>query len=155
MNRSQALKVLRLDAAHNSKAIEQSYWSLVRRAQTRDEVSAQREIERLNEAYALLAPHGEPMDATARRSAAVTPSPAAGNPAESSLDSLLAWLSAEASRIRSRWDGRLPEAILLASSAVALALLALVAGAHPVLAVLGVTASGVAIWAPWRDVDKA
>ena len=47
MNRTEALKVLHLDEGSDSRAVETSYWTLVRHAQTRspDETTAAREVE--------------------------------------------------------------------------------------------------------------
>ena len=160
MNREDALKTLRLDAEHDAHAIEQSYWSLVRRAQSQDdEYKAQLEIGRLNAAYALLAPAPEPQAVTAdRRTAAYTtggatsPHPALAM-ADGVPEAILAWFAAEAQRISVRWRGRIIEAVALFGAVMVLAVLALVAGA-PFAIVLVCTAIAAAIvWAPWRTAE--
>jgi hypothetical protein len=157
VNRAEALKLLRLDSEHDAHAIEQSYWSLVRRAQTRDEGRAAREIERLNEAYAMLAPHGEPMSATARRASSqvitvqrpsATVAPTA--PAFFFPDEILAWFGREARRVRGRWAGRNPEIALIGGALVVLVGFAIKAGIDVVPLVVCVAVIVAAVWAPWR-----
>ncbi len=161
MNRDDALKTLRLDAEHDAHSIEQSYWSLVRRAQSQDdEHKAQLEIERLNVAYALLAPAPEPQAVTAHRPAAAY-APASVNSARPAVamadgvpEAILAWLAAEGQRISMRWRGRVIEAGALFGAVIVLAVFALVAGA-PFAIVLVCTAVAAAIvWAPWRNAEQ-
>lgn len=157
MNRDDALKTLRLDAEHDAHAIEQSYWSLVRRAQSQDdEHRAQLEIERLNAAYALLAPAPEPQAVTAvrpssgyaARNAASVP-PAA--PTDGIPEAIAAWFAAEAQRISLRWRGRVIEAGALFGVVVVLAVLALAAGAPFAIVLVCTAVAGAVVWAPWRS----
>jgi hypothetical protein len=154
MNRTEALKVLRLDGDSDGRALEQQYWGLVRRAQSRsNEARSRKEIERLNEAYALLAPAAEPQHVTARRaastpaSARVTPAPV---PGFFFPDELLRWLGAESGRVRQRWSGRNFEIALIGGSALVLVVAALMAGASVALVIVCALLLGAAIWAPWR-----
>jgi hypothetical protein len=153
MNQAEALRVLRLDKASDGRAVEQSYWSLVHRAQSRgDDPRAQREIERLNEAYALLAPHAEPMAATKRRApAAEAPTPSV-RMSQGVLvpDAILGWLGRESGRVSARWSGRNPELALICGAGLVLVVLAVAAGSSilPVLICVAVIAG--AVWSPWR-----
>ena len=62
MNRTEALKTLRLDATADGHAVESAYWTPrpPRAASRRHDRSAWTEIERLNEAYGALAPERTP-----------------------------------------------------------------------------------------------
>jgi len=165
MNRAEALKVLRLDREGDGKAAEQSYWSLVRRAQSRGEdPRALREIERLNQAYALLVPAAEPQSATARRRAPASDAPVTGvapartaAPAGSALffpDDILAWFGREAARVRARWHGRNPELALICGAGLVLTVLALAAGAPLVAVLICVAIIAAAVWSPWRSTTS-
>jgi hypothetical protein len=165
MNRAEALKVLRLDRDGDGKAVEQSYWSLVRRAQSRgDDPRAQREIERLNEAYAILAPAAEPLSATSARKTPRPASPATANggpartvapppPALFLADELLAWFGREAARVRARWSHRNPEIALIGGAGVVLTVLALAAGAPVAPVLISVATIAAALWSPWRRAN--
>jgi len=159
MNRDDALKTLRLDAEHDAHAIEQSYWSLVRRAQSQDdEHKSQLEIDRLNAAYALLAPAPEPQLVTATRaparaatgaaSARTAPPQTDGVP-----EAILAWFAAEAHRVSLRWRGRVAEAGALFAAVVVLAILALAAGAPFGIVLMCAAIAAAIVWAPWRSAD--
>ncbi|HLB23762.1 MAG TPA: hypothetical protein VJP07_06685 [Dehalococcoidia bacterium] len=168
------MKVLRLHREGDGKAVEQSYWSLVRRAQSRGEdPRAQHEIERLNEAYAVLAPAAEPLTATSRRKAAPAratgPAPARTTvppaPAMFFPDEVIASFGREAARVRARWRSRRqvqnlvvcdnPELALICGAGLVLTVLALAAGAPlaPVLICGAVIAA--ALWSPWRSTGDA
>ena len=100
MNRTEALKVLHLDEGSDSHAVETSYWTLVRHAQTRspDETTAAREVERLNKAYAALTPTPSPMEMVrtsqkpARVVGAARAAMAAGSMPPQTTSSALPWL---------------------------------------------------------------
>ena len=168
------LKVLRLHREGDGKAVEQSYWSLVRRAQSRGEdPRAHHEIERLNEAYAVLAPAAEPLTATSRRKAAPAratgPAPARTTvppaPAMFFPDEVIASFGREAARVRARWHSRRqvqtlvvcdnPEIALITGAGLVLTVLALAAGAPlaPVLICVAIIAA--ALWSPWRSTGDA
>lgn len=158
MNRTEALKLLRLNGDGDGRAIEQSYWSLVRRAQSRSEdPRSQKEIERLNEAYALLAPAAEPQAVTASRAIA-RPSRPSSNPAPAAPgfffpDEVLAWFGCEAARVRQRWTGRNVEIALISGAALVVIIAALAAGASIPLVFASAVVIGAGVWAPWRRVD--
>ncbi len=160
MNRAEALKVLRLDREGDGKAVEQSYWSLVRRAQSRGaDPRAQSEIERLNAAYAILAPAAEPQAATSRRKSAApagsavrTATPRA--PAFFFPDEILAWSGREAARVRARWHNRNPEVALISGAGLVLTVLALAAGAPIAPVLICVTIILAALWSPRRGAKS-
>jgi hypothetical protein len=153
MNRAEALKILRIDAEHDAHAVEQSYWSLVRRAQAqRDEHAALRDIDRLNAAYAALAPQPEPMTVSSTRQMPRTPqvrAVAAGN--DGLPEIVLAWVAREFDEVRHRWAGRLLEVGVLFASVTALALLALAAGANWLFALIVWIVAAIVVWSPWRE----
>jgi hypothetical protein len=161
MNRTEALKVLHLDEGSDSHAVETSYWTLVRHAQTRspDETTAAREVEELNRAYAALTPAPTRME-TVRKS---SPSAGAGRAASAGtvarpgrsddniIDSTLTWLGEEAVRVRQRWAGRNAEVALICGAVAALAVAALMANASPLIVLACVVVVFVGVWSPWRD----
>ena len=155
MNRTEALKLLRLKGEGDGRAIEQSYWSLVRRAQSRaEDPRSQKEIERLNEAYALLSPAAEPQAVTASRAIA-RPSRPSANPVPAAPgfffpDEVLAWFGREAARVRQRWAGRNAEIALIAGAALVTTVAALAAGASMLLVLVSTAVIVVGVWAPWR-----
>lgn len=161
MNRPQALQVLHLDDNSDSHAVETSYWTLVRHAQTRtqDEAAAAREIEELNAAYATLTPVPARMEMVRRSAqparrpgtAAAATSAAPRPSSDNVIDGILAWLGEEANRVRDRWAERNAEIALICGSVLAMAVFALAAGTgwFVVLACLAVVFVGV--WSPWRN----
>ena len=109
MNRTEALKVLHLDEGSDGHAVETSYWTLVRHAQTRspDETTAAREVEELNRAYAALTPtpsrDGDGAKArTGRagraRAASTATAARSGASDDNIIDGALTWLGEEAAR---------------------------------------------------------
>jgi hypothetical protein len=158
VTRTEALKVLRLSANADGHAIEQAYWSLVRRAQASQESASQHEIDRLNEAYALLAPEPEAMARTAVRESAAgreaiataRASKATPNDVVFPGDAAFDWIGAEAGRVRRRWSGRNLEIAMISGAGLVLVVLALMGGAAvvPVLICLAVIVAG--LWCPWR-----
>lgn len=157
MTRTEALKVLRLSANADGHAIEQSYWSLVRRAQAGKGGSDQRDIDRLNDAYSLLAPEPEEMARTAVRQSLASSHTVAvrrpQSPAEPVVfpgDAAFDWIGAEAARVRQRWSGRNPEIAMISGAGIVLVVLSFIAGAAvvPVVICLAVIIAG--LWAPWR-----
>ncbi|HYM14200.1 MAG TPA: hypothetical protein VEZ14_01415 [Dehalococcoidia bacterium] len=149
MDRSEALKTLRLAGEADGRAVENAYWALVRRAQRRAETdrAAWTEIEQLNEAYGALAPRGSRL---AIPSESGSP---AGASAFAVFDAFADWLAAEALRTRLRWSGRNPEIALIGGAALVLLALALGAGASLVATFIVATLLFAAIWAPWRRVQ--
>ncbi len=148
MDRTQALKTLRLDPAADGRAVEEAYWVRVRRAQARAErdEEARLEVEALNEAYASLAPQIEQM----KSARLAVPEAGRGPGGASPLDSVVDWLFEEAARTRRRWSHRTPEVAMLAAAAAVLAFLALDAGAPLVTVGLTALVACAAIWSPWR-----
>ena len=150
MERSEAFKMLRLDASADAALVESAYWQLVREAGRSDHAEAQHEIDQLNAARATLAPKGAPpavMSATPRATGG-----SAGDTGIVVLEKIADWVWAEAIRTRMRWPGRNVEVVIIAGTAIVLMVLALGAGA-PVWLTFGVVAALLAsIWAPWRRV---
>lgn len=162
MTRTEALKVLRLSANADGHAIEQAYWSLVRRAQAGREGVSQRDIDRLNEAYALLAPEPAAMARTAvrqsvagRETAAVRASRSRAEDFVFPGDAAFEWIGAEAGRLRRRWSERNPEIAMISGAGLVLVVLALLGGVAmaPVLICLAVIVAG--LWCPWRGSRRA
>jgi hypothetical protein len=151
MERAEAFRTLRLDATADGALVESAYWQLVRQAQQHaDDVAAQREIDRLNQARDLLAPKGAPaapMRKTARRAESN-----AGDIGIAMLEAVADWVWAEALRTRMRWQGRNPEIAIVGGAAIVLMVLAIGGGASAwgTFAALGVLLT--TIWAPWRRV---
>jgi hypothetical protein len=151
MNRTEALKALRLSATADGHAVEQAYWSLVRRAQAGKGASSQREIDRLNEAYAILAPEPEPMARTAGRHGAVArQQPVPPTTVVFPGDAVLDWFGDEALRVRRRWSGRNPEISIICGAGLVLVVMALMAGATVIPVLICVALIAAAVWAPWR-----
>jgi len=147
MDRTQALKTLRLDDSADGRTVESAYWNLVRRAQHRaeTEAEAQQEIELLNEAYGALAP--------ASRTARSAPEGHAYNGSGLAiLDAFADWVAAEALRTRVRWAGRNPEIAVIGGTALALMAVALAAGASVAATFIIAGLLFAAVWAPWRRV---
>jgi hypothetical protein len=145
MERTDAFRTLELDSGADGQAVTHAYWTLVREAQERAvaDPQAQREIDRLNDAYATLVPNGSRV--AVRRAAT-----RAGTSEPVWLDTVIAWIGDEALRTRERWPHRNPEIAVIGGGALSLGLLALVAGA-PLLGVGAALALVFgAIWAPWR-----
>lgn len=134
MDRTEALKVLGLEPAADRQMIEESYWGLVSGARGR---RASSEIDRLNEAYAILAP------AKRQRGRPWFP------------DGMLAWIGHESGRIRRRWRERNPEIVLILGATIALALFALVAGAGAAQVGIPLALVLLAAWSPWRRSDAS
>ena len=147
MDRTEALKALDLGPAADGRSVEKAYWARLRRAQARADIDerACREVEALNEAYASLAPHGEAMKSA---QAAAPTRRVTGE--RSTLDSIVDWLFEEAERTRRRWSRRNPEIALVGGAALALAFLALDAGAALASVAAALIVACVAIWSPWR-----
>lgn len=148
MDRTQALKTLRLDDSADGRTVESAYWNLVRRAQRRAETdaAAQQEIDLLNEAYGALAPDG-------RSAARPAPDGRAYNGSGLAiLDAFADWVAAEALRTRVRWAGRNPEIAIIGGTALALMAVALAAGASVAATFVIAGLLFAAIWAPWRRV---
>ncbi len=145
MERNDAFKALRLDQSADGRMVENAYWTLVRQAQRRGEnpTEAGHEIDRLNEAYALLSPE--------RRTSGRAP--AAVRPHASSvplLDGIADWFAEEALRTRARWSRRNPEIGIIGGATLLLMVLALGAGASVWATFVATLLTFVAIWAPWR-----
>jgi hypothetical protein len=161
MNRAEALKVLHLDEGSDSHAVETSYWTLVRHAQTRslDETTAAREVEELNQAYAALTPIPSPMEMVrtsqkpARVVGAARATMAAGSHVSNDnvVDAALAWLVEEAVRVRQRWAGRNAEVVLISGAVAALAVAALMANASLLIVLACVAVVFIGVWSPWRN----
>ncbi|TAK69877.1 MAG: hypothetical protein EPO22_01765 [Dehalococcoidia bacterium] len=152
MDRTDALKALRLDPAADGRAVEEAYWVRVRRAQARadrDE-EARHEVEALNEAYASLAPQIERM----KSARLAVPAAGRGSAGTSPLDSIVDWLFEEAGRTRRRWSRRTPEIAIVGGAAAVLAFLALDAGAPLVTVGVATIIIGAAIWSPWRRPEN-
>ena len=145
MERIEAFKTLRLEPTADGQMVEHAYWNLARQAQDRahTDAEARAEIERLNAAYNVLAPHA----AGSREHAA--PTAAQGSGLEF-LDTIVDWLSAQALRTRQRWSNRNPEIAMIGGGALVLAVLAIGAGASLAAIFLAVCVICAAIWAPWR-----
>ena len=146
MERTQALKTLRLDAAADGRTVESAYWNLVRRAQERAEKdpTAHEEIQSLNDAYGALAPEAHRSNERPRSQGGVASS---GIPA---LDAFADWVSAEALRTRMRWPNRNPEIALVGGAVLVLMLVAIGAGGSLIATFAAAVVAFVAIWAPWR-----
>jgi len=147
MERAEAFRTLRLDPSADGAMVSNAYWGLVRKAQGRAarEPEARVEIERLNQAYQVLAP-----DARTRAEAPRPPAPiGSGVPL---LDWFADWVSLEAQRTRYRWQGRNPEIAVIGGAAIILMLLALGAGASVAATFIVMAMVLAAIWAPWRRV---
>ncbi len=144
MERNDAFKALRLDQSADGRMVETAYWTLVRQAQRRGEnqQEAGHEIDRLNEAYALLSPDGRALG----RSPAARPR-ASGVPL---LDGIADWFAEEALRTRARWSRRNPEIAIIGGATLLLMVLALASGASVWATFLATLMIFVAIWAPWR-----
>lgn len=150
MDRSQALRTLRLDSSADGRMVESAYWHLVRQAKQRPpkDPDALSEIEALNDAYGTLAPELDqlkPRASQGRRSA-----PASGGSGIGVLDWFVDYVSAEALRTRTRWPRRNPEIALIGGSALVLTLLAIGAGASLTATFVAAAIICVAIWSPWR-----
>jgi hypothetical protein len=148
MERTQAFRELRLDPSADGQMVTDAYWGLVRKAQNRAkrEPEAREEIERLNQAYQVLAP-----SATRR-----APVPAAAAPVGSGvplLDWFADWVAMEAQRARARWAGRNPEIAIIGAASIVLMLLALGAGASVAATFITFGIVLAAVWAPWRRVE--
>ncbi len=150
MNRAQALKTLRLDAAADGRTVESAYWNLVRRAQQHaaQDHEAHAEIELLNEAYGALSPG-------ARRYAPKEAARADASSGFGPLDAFADWVSSEALRTRMRWPQRNPEIAIIGGAAVVLMVLALGAGASVAATFITIGVLCVAIWAPWRPASQS
>jgi hypothetical protein len=148
MERSQALKTLRLDGSADGRTVESAYWNLVRRAQQKAEqdIDALAEVEELNQAYGTLAPEARRLGVKSK------PAPDAGSGVPL-LDWFVDWVSAEALRTRLRWPHRNPEIALIGGGATLLMLLALGSGASLVATFAGAAVVCIGIWAPWRKPD--
>jgi hypothetical protein len=161
VNRSEALQVLHLDEGCDSHAVETSYWTLVRHAQTRspDETTAAREVEKLNRAYAALTPtpkrmemaRGSPPSERAGHAVTVTRGSGARSAEDNPLDAALQWLSTEAARVRARWSGRNAEIAVICGAVAALAVVGLMAGAPVLVVLLCLAVVFVGVWSPWRN----
>jgi hypothetical protein len=161
MNRADALRVLHLDEGSDSHAVETSYWTLVRHAQTRspDETTAAREVDELNRAYAALTPAPSRMEmvrkppepARVGRGVPATSAAGSGKSSDNLIDAVLAWLAEEAARVRERWTGRNAEVALICGAVAALAVAALMAGASLLIVLACVAVVFVGVWSPWRN----
>lgn len=151
MDRAEALETLRLDSSADGRTIESAYWNLVRRAQEQavGDVTASEDVERLNEAYATLAPKGRRL-AVLR---AAPEEPGTGGTGVPILDAFADWVSSEALRTRLRWPNRNPEVALMGGGAVVLMVLALGAGASVLSTFIAAGVVFLGIWAPWRRVE--
>lgn len=149
MERAEAFRTLRLDVSADGRMVENAYWTLVRQAQRRavNENEAGAEIDRLNEAYTMLAPDAH---VVSRPRAAHSE---AGGTGVEFLDGFADWCADEWGKIRDRWSGRNLEVGVIGGSAMIMLLFAVGAGANlvgvfaPMLAIL------VTIWAPWRKLS--
>lgn len=152
MDRTDALKTLRLDPAADGRAVEEAYWVRVRRAQARSEIDedALREVQALNDAYASLAPHIEQM----KSARLAVPASGRGSAGASPLDSIVDWLFEEAARTRRRWSQRTPEIAIVGGASAVLAFLALDAGAPLVTVGIAAIIICAAIWSPWRRPES-
>jgi hypothetical protein len=148
MERAEAFRALRLDPSADGSMVTNAYWGLVRKAQGRvsREPEARAEIERLNEAYQLLAPD-------ARKRAEVPAEPAPIGSGIPPLDWFADWVTLEAQRTRVRWQGRNPEVAILGGASIVLMLLALGAGASIAATFIVIAIILAAVWAPWRRVE--
>lgn len=148
MDRAEALDTLRLDESADGRTIESAYWNLVRRAQERasGDVSATEDVERLNEAYGTLVPHGRRLAVLRANS----DEPGTGVPI---LDGFADWISNEALRTRLRWPNRNPEIALIGGGAAVLMVLALGAGASLLSTFIAAGVVFVGVWSPWRRVE--
>jgi hypothetical protein len=146
MERAEAYKTLRLDQSADAQMVEKAYWTLVRQAQGRAGRSndAGHEIDRLNDAYATLAPEDLPLQ----------PMRASGAPAVSLVDNVADWMAHQALMTRRRWSRRNPEIALIGGATVVLMVLALGAGASLFATFIATALVCVAIWAPWRRVPR-
>jgi hypothetical protein len=146
MDRAQAFKTLSLDESADAQMVQTAYWTLVRQAQDRatQDPNARAQIDRYNEAYALLAPGSRMYTPPPPRA---TQGPAAGT---EFVDRAVDWLSEEAQRTRLRWPGRNAEIGIICGATLFLMVVAISGGASFLLTMLGVLAVFVAVWAPWR-----
>ena len=150
MERAEAFKTLRLDVSADGRMVENAYWTLVRQAQRRaaNDGDAGGEIDRLNEAYTMLAPDAHVVE----RPRATRPAGESGGTGVEFLDGFADWCADEWGKIRERWVGRNLEVGVIGGSALIMLLFAVGAGANlfgvfaPMLAIL------VTIWAPWRKI---
>lgn len=145
MDRTEAFRTLRLDQSADGHMVEAAYWSLVRRAQARAKTDPEdREIDRLNAAYAALAPDGRgPAQPVQQR---------AQGTGIDFLDWIADWFARQALLTRERWSGRNPEIAVIGGSVLVLMVLALGEGATAAGVFLCAGIISLAIWAPWRRV---
>jgi hypothetical protein len=150
LERTDAFKTLRLDSSADGRMVENAYWTLVRQAQRRSasETEAGGEIDRLNEAYTVLAPDAKPV--AQPRSARI---PGAGTgTGVAFMDAFADWCASEALKTRQRWAGRNPEIAVIAGAVLVMFLFAAGAGATLPGIFLPLVLIVVAIWAPWRKL---
>ncbi len=145
MERTEALKTLRLDPGADGRMVESAYWSLVRGAQERGhhDIEAVHEIDQLNEAYTALRPEFPRAQ------------PAPSRQVQESaglelIDAMADWLAEEGLRTRERWSHRNPEIALVAGAALVLLVLAVGAGASLLVTFIAAAAAFAGVWAPWR-----
>jgi hypothetical protein len=144
MERAEAFHTLRLDPSADGKMVEHAYWTLVRQVQGMGDTNGHpaHDIERLNEAYAALAPD-------ARR---YVPARSVSAQGGEFVDHVAEWLATEALRTRVRWSARNPEIAVIGGVMLVLMVLALSAGASILATFVAVALGFAAIWAPWRRV---
>ena len=146
MDRAEAFKTLSLDESADGQMVQTAYWTLVRQAQDRaaSDLSARAQVERYNQAYALLSPGARMFTPPPPRESGAAP---AGT---EFIDRAVDWLSEEAQRTRLRWPGRNAEILAICVATLVLMLVALSAGASFWFTMICVLAVFVAVWAPWH-----
>lgn len=149
MDRTEALRTLRLDESADGHMVESAYWALVRRAQGRAEtdLDAQTEIDQLNEAYGALAP------ADRQRRRLVQSGTSGGGTGFGMLDAFADWVAAEVLRTRGRWPGRNPEIAIIGGAGIVLMAIALGSGASVAATFIATGVLLAAIWSPWRKAE--
>ena len=142
LTKEEACKALQVAPTADEELIMQAYWHQARKVRVlaaRDP-EARAQLDELNRAYLVLNPaRGEaPLSNEAPPLKQQRP------------NEFMVWLKTSAQQIGRRWR-RAPEIAVLSGTTALLGFMALSAGADPIITMLALVASGLAIVAPWRQ----